>query len=896
MNKKNLLLFVCQLALGWSAGFALGEPPTLTFSQIADGGGINFELSLTNSGHLVDAGTIFFRAGNGSPLSLVIGGESTSSLPYSVQPGGVFKVESDGEGDATSGYAIVESSLKESVISGTITYSFAGREVSVPSSSLSRQYHTFVERSASANSGIAFANPSDKTVVISVTLVESDGSIFDKRDFTLPPGNQLPKFLEYFFEDVGPEFQGSLHAVSEDAFAMVGLRQQKSGSLAILSGSTKAFSGPGAPAHPAVAPPEAPRTVLVFPQIADGGGITSEIILTNSGGTEDNGIILIKAPSGAPLPLSIGDTTRSTVPYKLEPGGAVKIQTDGKGSTAKSGYVLVETSGGQAQISGSIIYSFVGFEVSVPNSSPADESHLLVEKTDSANSGVAIANLTAEKQSVEVFVLNDTGGLVDEAEIELEGGQQKSQFITQIFDELGETVLGSFHARSDGAFAILGLRQKKTGSLSTLSGAAGTAVRSGTDIGPAGGVATSPDGKLSLTVPAGAVSAETTFEILPTRLVPDSLASSSPLNRGWKLKPDGLRLGSPADLTWTFDDALDAVPSPQRLGMLQWNNQGTISSVRPSATDTFQNELSTTLNQLGSLSVTHNPSEGWSAFRFSWEQNSNLNWYLEPGGLDSDKVSTALTQWAEAGSNLQFTQVGSSSEAQLIFRDVGDSANLGRSVECQAGLRLYEELYGVACFEALPDASGAPRTMTQNDRVMVELAVDSISQTDNSGDLQLAVLLHETGHALGLAHPWRNNGATPPVMAPDSSSTSLQPSDQSALQCHYGPSSETIELTFSAKVASPDDIDDESGLLGISAGETFTGTMIYEVPATDHDPDPTVGSYFSLTSLVLEIGPNTIEITPPTSGDGPLEIGNELWIGDSPDPSDYFQALLSLED
>ena len=189
------------------------------------------------------------------------------------------------------------------------------------------------------------------------------------------------------------------------------------------------------------------RPVLVFPQIADGGGISSEIILTNSGSQDELGTLRILDGSGNPLPLSFSGLKRSSINFVARTGGALKIQTDGEGA-AKAGYVLLESKKAVSQLAGSIIYTFGGFEVSVPSSETTYESHLLAETSDSSNSGIALVNAEANPVSIEVFVLDTAGKLKGQKEIRLEGGEQKPQFITQIFDGLGSDFLGSFHARA----------------------------------------------------------------------------------------------------------------------------------------------------------------------------------------------------------------------------------------------------------------------------------------------------------------------------------------------------------------------------------------------------------------------------------------------------------------
>ena len=63
----------------------------------------------------------------------------------------------------------------------------------------------------------------------------------DEVTIDLLSGQQLPRFINQIFDGIDLNFQGSIHARSDDEFSMIGLRQKTNGSLAVLSGSSTAF-------------------------------------------------------------------------------------------------------------------------------------------------------------------------------------------------------------------------------------------------------------------------------------------------------------------------------------------------------------------------------------------------------------------------------------------------------------------------------------------------------------------------------------------------------------------------------------------------------------------------------------------------------------------------------
>ncbi len=234
-----LFVFLCLTPLSGSTSLSA---QTLIFPQIADGGGIRSEIILTNPATIEDIGTIAFRDANGDVLALIFDGVPQSSLSYSIPAGGVLKLETDGSGSPQTGYATVASENSNSQLTGTIVYNIGGFEVSVPSSPLSPAHHVFAERHSMADTAIAMANPGVSDASIDLLLLDQNGQTAGQTTINILAGAQLAQFIDQIFGGIAPEFQGSLYAQSDKAFAMVGFRQKTSGSLATLSSSSTAFS------------------------------------------------------------------------------------------------------------------------------------------------------------------------------------------------------------------------------------------------------------------------------------------------------------------------------------------------------------------------------------------------------------------------------------------------------------------------------------------------------------------------------------------------------------------------------------------------------------------------------------------------------------------------------
>ncbi|RPJ55331.1 MAG: hypothetical protein EHM23_26555 [Acidobacteria bacterium] len=210
---------------------------------------------------------------------------------------------------------------------------------------------------------------------------------------------------------------------------------------------------------------------LIFPQIADGGGIRSELLLTNPTSQTDTGSILFTGTDGLPLTISIGGKPGSILPYALPPGGVLQVRTDGTG-TPRSGYAIVSSSRGATQLTGSLVYSVGGSEVSVPCAALDTAFHVFVQKDAASRTGLAIVNVGGSPLRVSAILLDQSGTRQASTTIDLAPECQTAKFLDEIFT-LGATFTGSVHLTAGGnPFAAVGLRQRSSGALATLGGAA----------------------------------------------------------------------------------------------------------------------------------------------------------------------------------------------------------------------------------------------------------------------------------------------------------------------------------------------------------------------------------------------------------------------------------------
>lgn len=226
-----------------AAGSLFGAAPQseMTFPHIVAGGGVVMEILLTNSSNQTESGTMSFFDDSGVPLTLEIEGTEASQFQFTLSAGGALHWITDADGPLRSGYARIATADGSSRLSGSIIFRLGGSEVSIPNIEPATAQHSFAEFSDTEDTGAAFANLNDVPIELELSLLDSTGRQSASRTITLEPGEKQAVFISQLFEGLAPGFEGTLHARSDQTFAMLGLRQKEDGTLATLAGSRNAF-------------------------------------------------------------------------------------------------------------------------------------------------------------------------------------------------------------------------------------------------------------------------------------------------------------------------------------------------------------------------------------------------------------------------------------------------------------------------------------------------------------------------------------------------------------------------------------------------------------------------------------------------------------------------------
>ena len=174
-----------SLPPGEVSGLEDRSPKTYSFPYLAVGGGWQTTLTFVNYGsQTVNCMTQFF-SDSGGPLLVSFGGTPSSTRTDTINPGGSVHLETQGGGGAatTTGWASTQCAgpVKASLLYRFYDHGVATGEAGVnamPSPALS--FTTFAE----TQTGIAYANSSIQPATVTITAVNSAGTILASKSLT----------------------------------------------------------------------------------------------------------------------------------------------------------------------------------------------------------------------------------------------------------------------------------------------------------------------------------------------------------------------------------------------------------------------------------------------------------------------------------------------------------------------------------------------------------------------------------------------------------------------------------------------------------------------------------------------------------------------------------------
>lgn len=255
---------------------------SIYFPQFADGGGYTSSLILLNTSTNTETGTLQFLDNNGLPLVVDrVNDTADSSFNYSIPPGGVFLLRTDGSpAQPRVGWVRLTPSdgTKTPVGSGIFSLNSSDALVSesgIPATASTTHAHVYVDLSENHNTGLAISNVDTIGASIRINAFQKDGITAmgtSKGPLQLPSGGHAAMFVDELFSDLPAGFTGVLDITSSTPFAALTIR-----SLTNENNDFLITTFPVADAtHRAPSP-------IIFPQIADGGGYVSQFIFISTG-------------------------------------------------------------------------------------------------------------------------------------------------------------------------------------------------------------------------------------------------------------------------------------------------------------------------------------------------------------------------------------------------------------------------------------------------------------------------------------------------------------------------------------------------------------------------------------------------------------------------------------
>ncbi|MGB7623043.1 MAG: M6 family metalloprotease domain-containing protein [Terriglobia bacterium] len=271
----------------------------LSFPQIADGGGYQTTLILMNTSNSTETGILRFYGNNGSTLPLQLKGVDPidGAFPYSIPAGGFLRLVTNGsESNIGWGQLVPDAGKTLPISAAILSLTQNGvlvTESGVPASGGTTHARIYVDKSGGHDTGLAVANPGGTDIRITATAYQSDGSTpagTATNTMDLAPMGHDALFVGQLIAGLPAGFTGMLDLSSSSPFTALTLR-----SLTNVRGDFLLTT------LPVVDVNQPAPTPLIFPQIANGGGYQTQIILMGTSGATSTVTLSYLGNDGTPI-------------------------------------------------------------------------------------------------------------------------------------------------------------------------------------------------------------------------------------------------------------------------------------------------------------------------------------------------------------------------------------------------------------------------------------------------------------------------------------------------------------------------------------------------------------------------------------------------------------------
>jgi len=336
-------------------------------------------------------------------------------------------------------------------------------EASVPAAPVMQYGRIYAEVNGPVNTGIAFANPTNQEASISFYFTDAAGNDYGFGLFTLGGNHQMAAFLsEAPFNGRAP-MQGTLtfsSSVPVGVIAVRGFTNERSEFL-VTTLPVAAISNPS-------------NNTIVLPQFADGGGWTTQIILTNPTDIKLTGNVQFFSPgsatqSGVPLSLMVNGATNSTFNYVVQPRSAVRFVTGNPPGNVQVGAVRITPSADFAPVA-LAVFSMKSNGITVNEAGVSALSNGIVfrmyaeasgavTQIGSIQTGVAIGNPSSAPVPVNLELTRlDGSSLGTPVTVTVPPNGQLARFLGELLPTLQGAFQGLLKATAPTPVSMIGVR------------------------------------------------------------------------------------------------------------------------------------------------------------------------------------------------------------------------------------------------------------------------------------------------------------------------------------------------------------------------------------------------------------------------------------------------------
>ncbi len=278
--------------------------------HFADGAGWSTQVVLLNPGDTLISGSIqFYGQGsknlNATPTKVVIGGISSSTFNYTIQPRSAVRMQTQTARNATEvGSVRITPAATSNAPSGLAIFSYQNAGVTVSAASVpamppSKAFRLYVESSGvfgqigAIQTWLTISNPATGKITVQLSVNKLDGTPTGwTTSVDLPSGGQIAKFASELFPQLPAGFQGVLRITGPVPVGVIGLRGRYNERGDMLITTTPPYDEASQPLFE-----------IDFPHFVTGAGYSTQLILLSTGSAQ-SGSLMLFTKDGVALPSS----------------------------------------------------------------------------------------------------------------------------------------------------------------------------------------------------------------------------------------------------------------------------------------------------------------------------------------------------------------------------------------------------------------------------------------------------------------------------------------------------------------------------------------------------------------------------------------------------------------